>query len=67
MISELVDLWYSIYGLIAGWGITTTALIVAVVFLWLRVRVLERKHDHLYNRFVTSERERSLLERQDKI
>jgi len=33
----------------------------------LRVRVLERKHNHLYNRFVTSEREWSLLERQDKI
>jgi len=67
MISELVDLWYSIYGLIAGWGVTTTALIATVVFLWLRVRRLERKHDHLYNRFVTSEREWSLLERQNKI
>ena len=67
MISELVDLWYSIYGLIAGWGITTTALIVTVVFLWLRVRVLERKHDHLYNRFVTSEREWSLFENRDKV
>ena len=67
MISELVDLWYSIYGLIAGWGLTTTALIVCVVFLWLRVRVLERKHQHLYNRLVASEREWNLFENRDKI
>lgn len=67
MISELVDIWYSIYGLIAGWGLTTTALIVTVVFLWLRVRVLERKHQHLYNRLVASEREWNLFETRDKI
>jgi len=67
MMSELADVWNWVIGLVAGWGLTTTALLVAVVFLWLRVRVLERKHNHLYNRFVTSEREWSLLERQDKI
>lgn len=67
MISELVDLWYSIYGIIAGWGVTTTALIVTVVFLWLRVRVLEEKYQSLYNRVVADEREWSLFENRDKI
>ena len=67
MMPELIEVWNWFFGLIAGWGLTTTALIVAVVFLWLRLRNLERKHNHLYNRFVTSEREWSLLERQDKI
>lgn len=67
MISELVDLWYSIYGLVAGWGLTTTALVVCVVFLWLRIRALERKHQYLYNRLVSNERDWALLEKHDRV
>jgi len=66
MISELVDLWYSIYALVAGWGLTTTALIVCVFFLWLRIRALERKHQYLYNRLISNERDWGLLEKHDK-
>ena len=67
MISELVEVWNWFFGFIAGWGLTTTVLVTAVVFLWLRIRLLERKYDALYNRVVADEREWSLFENRDKI
>ncbi len=67
MLSELSSLWNWFFSFIAGWGLTTTVLVTAVVFLWLRVGVLERKYNNLYNRVVADEREWSLFENRDKV
>ena len=67
ILREFASVWNWFFSFVAGWGITTTVLVSAVVFLWLRVRLLERKYDSLYNRIVTDEREWSLFENRDKV
>ncbi len=67
ILREFASVWNWFFSFIAGWGITTTVLVSAVVFLWLRVRLLEQKYNALYNRIVADEREWSLFENRDKV
>jgi hypothetical protein len=39
--NEISSLWYWGMGVIAGWGLTTTVMIVSVILLWRRVNRLE--------------------------
>jgi hypothetical protein len=55
------NLWYSVYSLIAGWGITFTLLIVALVLLLIRTINLQRRVDRLESRIITNEREFNLF------
>ena len=51
------DLWLWTYGLVAGWGLTFTILVVAVVFLFARQVRTERRLKNLESRLVHAERD----------
>lgn len=55
------NLWYMAYGIIAGWGVTFTLIVVALVILLIRTINLQRRVDRLENRIVTNEREFNLF------
>jgi hypothetical protein len=55
------NLWYSIYSLIAGWGVTFTLLVIALVLLLVRTINLQRRVDRLENRIIMNEREFNLF------
>lgn len=62
LLTNTIDsLWLWTYGIIAGWGLTFTVVIVALVILLIRTVNLHRRLDHLENRMVTNEREFNLL------
>ena len=54
------DLWFWTYGLVAGWGVTFTLLIAAVIFLAVRILKLTQKVNNLENRLITAERDYNL-------
>jgi uncharacterized membrane protein YhiD involved in acid resistance len=58
---NIANLWYATYGLIAGWGVTFTLVVVALIILLVRTINLQRRVDRLENRIVTSEREFNLF------
>jgi len=59
MLADGIDhLW--IYGIIAGWGLTVTVVIVAIVLLLIRTINLQRRVDNLENRLVHAERDFNL-------
>ena len=53
-------LWYLTYGIIAGWGLTFTLAVVAIVILSIRSLRQEAKIVKLENRLITLEREVNL-------
>ena len=54
------NLWYSVYSLIAGWGLTMTVSIAIIVVLAVRLYRCERKLTQLENRLVHAERDYNL-------
>ena len=55
------NLWYMAYGIIAGWGLTFSLIIAALVILLIRTINLQKRVDRLENRIVTNEREFNLF------
>jgi uncharacterized membrane protein YhiD involved in acid resistance len=55
------SLWWWTYGLVAGWGITFTAVVVALIILLVRTINLQRRVDRLESRIITNEREFNLF------
>jgi hypothetical protein len=55
------DLWFWTYGIIAGWGLTFTLVVVALVLLLIRTINLQHRVDRLESRIVTNEREFNLF------
>ena len=61
LLADGVDsLWLWTYGIIAGWGLTFTIVIVAIVLLLIRTINLQRRVDRLENRLITAERDYNL-------
>jgi hypothetical protein len=58
---NITNLWYATYGMIAGWGVTFTIVVVALVILLVRTINLQRRVDRLENRIITNEREFNLF------
>jgi hypothetical protein len=54
------DLWYWTYGIIAGWGVTFTVLIVALVVVIIRTVNLQSRVDRLEQRLIHAERDYNL-------
>ena len=54
------DLWFWTYGLVAGWGVTFTLLVAAVIFLAVRILKLTRRITQFENRLITAERDYNL-------
>ena len=62
LLADGVDsLWYWTYGIIAGWGLTFTLVVVALVLLLIRTINLQRRVDRLENRIVANERDFNLF------
>ena len=59
--NSIGNLWYWTYGIIAGWGVTFTLLVVFLIILLIRTINLQRRVDRLENRIVTNEREFNLF------
>jgi uncharacterized membrane protein (DUF485 family) len=57
--STVEDLWSVTYGVIAGWGVTVTVLIIALVYLTIRSFNLQKRLEKLENRVVTDVRDLS--------
>ena len=51
------NLWFWTYGLVAGWGLTFTLLMAAVIFLLARQVRTERRLKQLEQRLVHAERD----------
>jgi hypothetical protein len=61
LLADGVDsLWYWTYGIIAGWGLTFTIVVIAIVLLLVRTINLQRRVDRLENRLITAERDYNL-------
>ena len=56
----LNDLWFWTYGIIAGWGVTFTLIVVALVLVVIRTINLQRRVDRLESRLVHAERDYNL-------
>jgi hypothetical protein len=57
---NIENLWYMAYGIIAGWGLTFTIVVVAIVLLFIRTINLQRRVDQLEKRLVHAERDYNL-------
>jgi len=61
LLADGIDsLWLWTYGIIAGWGLTFTIIVVAIVLLLIRTINLQRRVDRLENRLITAERDYNL-------
>ena len=56
----LNDLWFWTYGIIAGWGLTFTVIVIALVLVVIRTINLQRRVDRLEARLVHAERDYNL-------
>ena len=54
------NLWYMTYGIVAGWGLTFTVLVVALVIVIIRTINLQRRVDRLETRLIHAERDYNL-------
>lgn len=54
------DLWFWTYGIIAGWGLTFTVIVTALVLVAIRTINLQRRVDRLEQRLVHAERDYNL-------
>jgi len=59
--SAIDSLWWWTYGIIAGWGLTFTMVVAALVVLLIRTVNLQRRLDRLEARVITDEREYNLI------
>ena len=62
LLTTAVDnLWYATYGIIAGWGLSFTLLVIFLIVLLIRTVNLQRRVDRLESRIITNEREFNLF------
>jgi hypothetical protein len=61
LLADGIDsLWLWTYGIIAGWGVTFTIIVVAIILLLIRTINLQRRVDRLENRIISAERDYNL-------
>jgi hypothetical protein len=60
LIEEVVSLWHWTIGIVAGWGLTTTLLVVALIIAYIRISKLKKQIEASRNEWVTESRELSM-------
>lgn len=60
VITEVSELWSLMIGIVAGWGLTLTLVVAALIYAHVKISRLQRKVTQLENRHVTDERDLSL-------
>jgi hypothetical protein len=67
LLADGIDsLWLWTYGIIAGWGLTFTVVVIAIVLLLIRTINLQRRVDRLEQRLIHAERDYNLSITQHK-
>lgn len=62
ILSNAIDsLWLWTYGIIAGWGLTFTLVVAALIILLIRTINLQRRLDRLEARVIMDEREYNFI------
>ena len=59
-VAEVNGIWNWITGIIAGWGLTFTLVVAAIVYAHVRINRMRREVDNLRNQHVTETRDLSL-------
>ena len=58
LLTQTVDsLWLWTYGIVAGWGLTVTLIVVVLVILMIRTINLQKRINTLESRLVHAERD----------
>jgi uncharacterized protein (DUF58 family) len=61
LLADGIDsLWLWTYGIIAGWGLTFTLVVAALILLLIRTINIQRRVDRLEQRLVHAERDYNL-------
>jgi hypothetical protein len=60
LVGEVNGLWSWIVGIIAGWGLTFTLVVAAIIYAHLRVSKLKKDLASIHNQHVTETRDLSL-------
>jgi hypothetical protein len=58
-VTEISNLWSWMVGIIAGWGLTFTIVVAALVIAHVKIAKLTRKVQNLENKVTTEDRELS--------
>jgi len=59
-VAEINGIWNWITGIIAGWGLTFTLVVAAIIYAHIRINRMRREVDNLRNQHVTETRDLSL-------
>ena len=60
LVSEVNGLWSWIIGIVAGWGLTFTAVVAAIIYAHIRINRAYRLLESVKNQMVTDDRELSM-------
>jgi uncharacterized membrane protein YciS (DUF1049 family) len=60
VVAEVNGLWSWVIGIVAGWGLTFSLVVAALVYAHVRIARLNRKISQLENRVITEGRDVSL-------
>jgi uncharacterized membrane protein YciS (DUF1049 family) len=60
LIEEVAGLWIWVVGIVAGWGMTLTFIICALVVMYVRIRSLHKQILRLESRSVAENRDMSM-------
>lgn len=60
LIGEVNGIWSWIVGIIAGWGLTFTAVVAAIIYAHVRITRLKNRIETINNQHVTETRDLSL-------
>ena len=60
LVGEVNGLWSWIVGIIAGWGLTFTAVVAGIVYAHIRITRLNRRLDRINNNQTSETRDLSL-------
>lgn len=60
LVNEVSGLWSWMLGMIAGWGLSFTIVVVALIIAYIRIRRLNTKIKYIENRTTSELRDLSL-------
>ena len=60
MLTEISNLWSWVVGLVAGWGVTFTIVVVTLVYAHVRITKLKTQLEQINNNSITEHRDLSL-------
>lgn len=60
VVAEVNGLWTWVIGIVAGWGLTFTIVVAALVYAHIRLSRLNRKLEYLESRIIAEGRDVSL-------